>query len=143
MIGGAAFHHLGVACRSIEAEFRYFEALGYRPEGEPFEDPIQKIRGRFVIGLGPRLELLEPLTDDSPVVPWIERGVKIYHQAFEVEELPGAIAALVSRRARIVVAPVPAVAFEGRKIAFLVLPNMALVELIAARRCASASDPSQ
>jgi methylmalonyl-CoA/ethylmalonyl-CoA epimerase len=62
--------------------------------------------------------------------PWLERGIKIYHQAFEVPDVRSAIATLVGSRARVVVEPVPAVAFDGRDIAFLLLPNGSLIEVI-------------
>jgi methylmalonyl-CoA/ethylmalonyl-CoA epimerase len=129
-----AFHHLGVACRAIDADARTYYALGYRDETPTFEDPIQGIRGRFLVGAGPRLELLEPLAGSKVLDPWLERGVKIYHQAFEVPDLDASIERVLATRARLMVAPVPAVAFGGRRIAFVMLSNMTLIELIEAPR---------
>jgi xylulokinase len=45
--------------------------------------------------------------------------------------LADAIDALRAQRAKVAVAPVPAAAFGGREIAFLMLPNRLLIELIA------------
>jgi len=132
-VEGLAFHHVGVACKAIAAEEPFFAMLGYRREGEIFEDPAQGIRGRFLAGQSPRLELLEPLTPGAKGVlgPWLAQGVKLYHLAYLAPRLAPAIDALRGKRARLVVAPVPAVAFAGREIAFLMLPNRLLVELIA------------
>ena len=130
---GFAFHHVGVACTDIGAECAHFEALGYVSEGVPFEDPRQGIRGMFLGGQAPRVELVEPLDDRAGGVlaPWLAHGIKLYHLAYVVPQLPQAIAALRALRGKLVVAPVPAVAFGGRDIAFLMLPNRLLVELIS------------
>jgi methylmalonyl-CoA/ethylmalonyl-CoA epimerase len=74
--------------------------------------------------------LLAPLDSSSPVTPWLEKGVKYYHQAFEVRSLPATLTELTTSRGVLVVPPVPAVAFSGRPIAFVMLPGMLLIELI-------------
>jgi methylmalonyl-CoA/ethylmalonyl-CoA epimerase len=130
--GGCDFHHAGVACRDIGGEAARLAPLGYAPEGMPFVDPRQGVRGMFVVGGGPRLELLEPLPDTPGMLaPWLERDVKLYHLAYETGELGAAIEHLRSAGAKLVAGPTPAVAFGGREIAFLMLPNRMLVELIA------------
>ncbi len=129
---GWRFHHLGVATRRIAREADGWRSFGYRQEGEVFEDPRQGIRGVFLVGAGPRLELLEALPGSTVLDGWLERGIKIYHQAFEVPDLPTALADLTARGAKIVVEPVPAIAFGGRKISFLMLPVLHLIELIEA-----------
>ena len=133
VVDGLAFHHVGVACTAIAAEETFFAMLGYRREGELFEDPAQGIRGRFLAGQSPRVELLEPLASDAKGVlaPWLAQGVKLYHLAYLAPRLDATIGAMRAQRAKLVVAPVPAVAFGGREIAFVVLPNRLLVELIA------------
>lgn len=128
------FHHIGVACSDLERETAVFEMLGYEREGADFEDPRQGIRGRFVVGTGPRMELLEPLGDAQTLEPWLRVNTKMYHQAFQVSDMESGIEVLRARRARVVVPPVPAVAFGGRSIAFLILPTMMLVELIERTR---------
>jgi methylmalonyl-CoA/ethylmalonyl-CoA epimerase len=130
MIDGLRFHHIGVACRDIDKEMRAFEVLGYALDGDPFSDPLQKIRGCFLTGVGPRVELLAPLDDSSPLMPWLEKGVKMYHQAYEIESMDAALPAFTAARAVVVSPPKPAVAFDGRQIAFLMLPNLLLIELI-------------
>ncbi|MGY3469095.1 hypothetical protein ACVW0I_005966 [Bradyrhizobium sp. LM6.11] len=86
------FHHLGMACRNIEAELPELAIAGYSPEGPVFEDPIQQVRIQFVSGGGPRLELIEPAGAQSPVEGILKRGGKFYHLAYEVSQLDDAIA---------------------------------------------------
>jgi methylmalonyl-CoA/ethylmalonyl-CoA epimerase len=124
------FHHVGVACRDIERERRELEHVGYAPEGTEFMDPIQGIKGLFLAEPGSRLELVSPTAPGGVLQPWLDRGSKMYHLAFVVADLRLELDRLIGFRGRLVVGPVPAVAFGGRDIAFVMLPNMMLVELI-------------
>lgn len=130
---GLDFHHVGVACSAIEDEAERFRPLGYRIERAAFEDPVQGVRGVFLIGQSPRLELLQPLagSGDGVLAPWLARGAKLYHLAYVADGLSVAIDRFRAQDAKLVVPPVPAVAFDGREIAFLMLRNGVLVELIA------------
>lgn len=132
LIRPEGFHHVGVACRDLDLEASRFALLGYRREGPDFEDPIQGVRGRFLIGGGPRMELLVSTGPGGVLAPWLKTGQKMYHLAYEVSDIVSACAALAGAGAKTVVPPVPAVAFGGRRISFLMLPNMLLVELIEA-----------
>ena len=128
------FHHIGVACRSLDREAHPLLGMGYRPEGEDFEDPMQGVRGRFLVGPGPRLELLEPLEGRDTLDPFLARGVKMYHHAFETPDLDAATDWYISQRARVVAPARPAVAFGGRRVVFLALPTLFIIELIETPR---------
>ena len=129
-VDGIRFHHIGVACRNLDQEEQRYRDLGYTREGSDFTDPIQGILGRFLIGGGPRLELLVETPGKAVLTPWIRKGIRLYHLAWEADDLDAASRQFVDRRAKVVVPPVPAVAFEGRRISFLMLPNLQLIELI-------------
>lgn len=126
------FHHIGLASRQIATEAAALEALGYRPESDPFVDPGQGIRGQFMVGGGPRLEVLEPIASSRTLEPWLAKGVKLYHQAFEVDDLDHEVSRHRDNGAIVVVPAIAATAFAGRRIAFLMLSNLLLVELIEA-----------
>ena len=129
-LSGLSFHHVGLACRDLAAEAAAHALLGLAPEGEVFEDPHQRVRGSFQV-LGPfRVELLEPLDDRSPLVDWLNRGVKLYHACYETDDLDRALAQLRQAGHRTVSAPAPAVAFDGRPVAFAMLRTRSLVELL-------------
>ena len=55
----------------------------------------------------------------------------MYHMAFEVADLLVTIDRAQRAGAKLIIEPVPAVAFDGRSVAFVMLRNMALIELIA------------
>lgn len=128
------FHHLGIATESLENEARVFAALGYESESDEFVDPIQGVRGLFLNGGGPRLELLEPLAGSDTLASILRRGVKCYHHAYEVPSLDEALAHLRGRRAQLIRQPTPAVAFDYRRIVFVALANSWIVELIEQSR---------
>jgi methylmalonyl-CoA/ethylmalonyl-CoA epimerase len=126
------FHHLGIATKSLGDDARAYSRLGYAPEGSEFADEWQGVRGLFLNGGGPRLELLEPLAGSDTLTPILNRGVKCYHHAYEVSDMEASLSALEESRARVIRPAAPAVAFEGRRVVFLMLPNMWMVELIDA-----------
>ncbi|MFD2612364.1 VOC family protein [Paenibacillus gansuensis] len=124
------FHHVGLACRRLEAERKAHELLGYVAEGETFVDPVQRIRGLFMTNGGMRIELLEPAASPSPVDEILQRGQKMYHQGFLCSDIRAAVAYLEQNGARVISPPVPAVAFGGKEISFLMLRTLMIVELI-------------
>jgi methylmalonyl-CoA/ethylmalonyl-CoA epimerase len=126
-----SFHHVGVACEDLGREKVHWHSLGYVDEAPSFEDPKLGISGLFLVGAGPRIELVSPLGEHSDVLtPWLGRGIKMYHLAFEVIALPRALSETEAEGGRVVVSPVPAVAFGGRSIAFCLLRNLMLIEFI-------------
>lgn len=127
------FHHLGIATKSLEREAPAWELLGYTPEGDEFEDPIQGVRGLFMTAPdAPRIELLAPLPDSTTLDGILRRGVKCYHHGYEVPDLEEGIERLKAARARVVREPAEAIAFDHRRVVFLALPNLWMVELIEA-----------
>lgn len=126
------FHHVGVACRSIQDETASIVALGYAAEGSATEDPIQKVRVQFFSGAGPRIELIEPTSQESPVFGLLKRGTKFYHLAYEVGDFDGAVGAVESNGFRAVGPAAPAAAFGMRRIIFLMAKSGMLIELIEA-----------
>jgi methylmalonyl-CoA/ethylmalonyl-CoA epimerase len=124
------FHHIGCATQSIEREYSFFSSLGYASEDKDFSDEIQGIRGCFLVGAGPRVELLENLPGSRTLTPWLNAGIKFYHFAYFVTDIDVALIWARKSKGRVVVLPVPAVAFGGRLISFVMFRNGMLVELI-------------
>lgn len=94
------FHHVGVACRDFDSEERHFAALGYVREGADFHDPIQGIFGRFLIGGGPRLELLKNDREPGVLSGWLRKGVRFYHLAYETDDFTAEVERFVSSEIR-------------------------------------------
>lgn len=127
---GLSFHHVGLACDDLVTEAAAHALLGFAPEGEVFEDPHQRVRGWFHTLGAFRVELLQPLDDGSPLVDWLRRGVRLYHVCYETDDLDAALEQLRAAGHRTVSAPAPAVAFDGRPVAFVMLRTRGLIELL-------------
>ncbi len=123
------FHHLGIATDSLRRDLRAYRALGYTSEGASVVNESRGVRGRFLVGGGPRLELLESLPGSETLAPFLSRGIKCYHHAYEVESLDCSLAALQAAGAKLLAPPVDDPVFNRRTV-FLMLPNHWIVELI-------------
>lgn len=132
------FHHVGVACHAEAfargTERQNLDLLGYYPEGEEWLDEQLGMRGQFMVGGSgagaPRVELVAPYGEQSPVKSWLRKGVKLYHLGFMATDLSAEIERLRAQRAKLMFPPTPAVAFGNRRVAFVMLPNFLLVEII-------------
>ena len=127
-------HHVGIVVKDIrgygEAHRRY---LGLTEASDIFEDSIQKVRLQFWKDAeGNLLELIEPAASDSPVVKALEKGGGLNHLCYEVEDIEQEVRTAVEKGAILASGIVPAIAFGGRRIAFLFMPKLNLVEFLEA-----------
>jgi len=124
------FHHIGVATKNIEQDVPEYFLLGYKAEGDYFEDPIQGIRGLFLFSeKGPRLELLENLPESHTLDVWLERGQKLYHSAYYTDNLEETMQYMREHRGIVTIPPKKSVYF-GKEICFMMLRNRQLIELL-------------
>lgn len=122
-------HHIGVACRNIEKEFKYFEKLGYQFASEIFVDEEQKIKGVFIKADNqPCLELLENVSEDGPLTSFLQNGVKFYHFAYITKDIEKDYDNLLAQGAIPVVKIIKATYFK--RICFVMMKNMMLIELV-------------
>lgn len=131
------FHleHIGVAVRDIDqALAQYTRTLGYQLCRGPFDDPQQQARVAFIsnAGAGPLLELVAPLGPGSQVERVLAKGNGLYHLCYEVADIEESIAHLRKNGCLLISGPTPAVAYEGRPIAWLYTPSRQLTELVEA-----------
>jgi methylmalonyl-CoA/ethylmalonyl-CoA epimerase len=123
------FHHCGLAVSSIEKALPgIMHVSGCSEPPVIYEDPIQRVRVAFV----GELELVEPCGEDSPVAEVVRKGGGLYHVCYEVDNLESAIERARAERCLLISEPQPAVAFAGRRIAFLMTPKYLLVEYVEA-----------
>ena len=138
---GFKLHHVGVAVPAIgtAADLLQF-LLGYRTVSGPFDDPLQKVSVSFLAQSKEdvaEIELVAPLTEDSPVSAILGKSNgAAYHLCFETSDLDGALQFASSNDCVIVSRPTPAVAFGGRRIAWIYTPGRMLIELVEAESIA-------
>lgn len=125
------FHHVGIATASLDSFVARFADLSDNIVNE-FVDPIQGVVGSFIQVGDTQVEVMEPLGDDQTLAPWLTNGNRVYQIAFEVDNLDDELELARNDRIRVVREAQPAVAFGGRRVAFLMpIPGL-LVELIEA-----------
>lgn len=111
--------HIGVAVRSIEEKAKlYRDTIGLEYKGEEtIEEQGVKV-AFFRIGES-NVELLEPLSGDTPVGKFIEkRGEGIHHIALAVQGIEGIIESYKRAGVRMIDEK-PRAGAHGKKIAFL------------------------
>lgn len=127
-------HHVGIVVDDIESGIQRYKALfGFVPVTEVADDPIQKVSVVLLSNPeadGVPIELIAPLTDDSPVSNILKGNVRLYHLCFLVENIEEALKNFRSNGAIIISGPVPAELFEGKRIAFVYTPDKYVVELL-------------
>jgi methylmalonyl-CoA/ethylmalonyl-CoA epimerase len=133
-MGEPCLHHIGHVVSSIEQSIEgWFLALNAVTVSEIIEDPIQRVRAVF-IGLPPeaktQFELVESMGSESPIHAFAQKGGGLHHLCFEVDELDLHIAHMKTQRAALIRAPQPAIAFGGRRIAWMYVQQKLLVEYL-------------
>ena len=74
---------------------------------------------------------MEPVGDRSPVLKFLrEKGGGLHHFCYVTNDLEADLKGFRSRQAILVRNPVPAVAFDGRRIAWVLTREKLLVELL-------------
>ena len=91
----AYIDHVALAVKDIQAALTLFQDLFGVPQVETTDLPDQGARATLVPIGQTRLELLEPLSSDTPVGRFIEsRGEGLHHLAFNVSDLAGKLKSL-------------------------------------------------
>jgi methylmalonyl-CoA/ethylmalonyl-CoA epimerase len=122
-----AFHHVGLAVRSIA------EAAG--SSAAVVRDDTQRVSVAFVDVGGVRVELIEPAGESSPVALSLEKGQQLVHLCFEVADIDRALEAGRARGFYRLGRPVPAAAFDNRRIVWVFSRTFGLVELLERQPC--------
>ena len=126
--------HLGVAVQNIDKALSVYKALfGYRVLYGPVYDELQHVTVCFV-GTGEpsefSMELIEPGGEESPINKILAKGGGAYHACYEVDNIDEFLLTARSQNCVILGRPVPAVAFQGRRIAWLYLSSGQLMEIL-------------
>ena len=128
------FAHLGVAVSAIQPALESYQRLfGYQLLSGPFDDPIQKVTVCFLAARFAHdfsIELVAPLVPGSPIDEALKKGLGAYHVCYEVTNLDRTLQDFRQAGCIVISKPVPAVAFGGRRIAWLYTPTRQLVELL-------------
>jgi len=130
----ASFHHVGYVVRSIaEVGDDFARSLGAVWDGAIIHDPLQEARVTFMSHGGPQsaaVELVEPAGENSPLHKFLGKGGGLHHICYEVDSLDAQLEQSRTTGCLVVKNPLPAVAFGGRRIAWVYTKQKLLVEYL-------------
>jgi methylmalonyl-CoA/ethylmalonyl-CoA epimerase len=118
-VAARGIHHLGVAVEDLDAALATYERLFGAEVEQRATVKDQGVRAASLrIGAG-RVELLEPLGEDTPVGRFLaKRGPGMHHVAYEVSDL-GATLAELARAGADLIDPQPRPGLFGLQVAFV------------------------
>ena len=128
--------HIGIATISLDESEKLWSILGFTREGDQINSE-QGVKIRFMHGkTSTKIELLEPLGEDTPVGKFISnRGPGIQQIAIRVSDIEETISSLLSMGVKMV-SEIPTLGAEGHRIAF-VHPSSSggvLIELVESNK---------
>jgi methylmalonyl-CoA/ethylmalonyl-CoA epimerase len=135
-MNSARVHHVGYVSASIDQWISRYAACTDLPwDGRIILDPLQMVKVAF-LGANAAgwamIELVEPAGRRSPVNRFLANGGGLHHVCLEVADLGGHIEMSRASGCTLVRVPMPAVAFGGRRIAWITTADGQLIELLQA-----------
>lgn len=128
------FHHVGFVVASIkDAAPGFADSLEAEWDGEIIHDPNQGVRVSFLKGRSPAdplVELVEPASEESPVMRFLKKGGGLHHLCYETANLDRQLESARACGGLVTRMPLPAIAFGGRRIAWVYTRNKLLIEYL-------------
>jgi methylmalonyl-CoA/ethylmalonyl-CoA epimerase len=128
------FDHVGIAVTDIEKYYSTMlqPVLGMPELSEIFIDPIQNCKIAFATSSnGVRLELIEPLNDNSPIHQILQKKKGgLYHMCFVANNFDEDLKRCLANKFIALSKPQPAIAFNNRRVIFLSSPTFEIIELV-------------
>lgn len=139
LLGGkATLHHLGFVVASISAVAEGFAlSMSARWDGQIIHDPLQQVRVAFFSptdARNPVFELVEPASGASPVSAFLKKRVGLHHVCYEIDDLESGLQQARGVGFAVASDPIPAVAFGGRRIAWVYSRSHLLMEFLERHR---------
>ena len=128
--------HIGIAVHSIETVIPFYTDVLHLSFIGFEEVPAQQVKVAFLSAGDTKIELLEPMSDESAIAKFLKkRGEGIHHIGFEVEQLATKLNELKEQGVPLI-DEIPRIGAANAKIAFLhpIAANNVLIELCEKQR---------
>ena len=123
------FHHIGYLVNNFNSAIKDFEKFNYKKKKSIITDNNLKVQIQFLVNGNNIIELVKPHKKNLGLVKLLRKNNYAYHFAYKVENLNKALIKL-KKDFKIIGNPVPAKAFNNKKVAFLKMKNDFIIELI-------------
>lgn len=126
-------HHIGIVVPEIEEFYAFYvNVLQYKQRTAVIHDPVQTAYVQFfeIPESDHYIELVAPDSDTSKLREASRKGMPLNHLCYSCENITHVVSFLEESGCMVRRYPVPAVAFDGRSIAWLMTPVGLLIELV-------------
>ena len=123
------FHHIGYLVNNFNSAFKNFKKCNYKKKKSIIIDNNLKVKIQFLVNGNNIIELVKPHKNNIGLLSLLKKKNYAYHFAYKVKNLDKTLVRL-KKNFKIIVNPVPAKAFNNKKIAFLKMKNDFIIELI-------------
>lgn len=131
-------HHIGIASKNLAKDIAFYEMFGYTPEGKIREDTDAKICVQFLQAANqPLLELVADLDKDGPIAVHLQARRKIFHFAYETDNLEADARQMIEEKGAIYLIPITQVKDVASPIkawCYLAFRNGMIIELLETRK---------
>ena len=123
------FHHIGYLVNNFNSAFKNFKKCNYKKKKSIIIDNNLKVKIQFLVNGNNIIELVKPHKNNIGLLSLLKKKNYAYHFAYTVKNLDKTLVRL-KKNFKIIVNPVPAKAFNDKKVAFLKMKNDFIIELI-------------
>ncbi|MCO4314536.1 VOC family protein [Pectobacterium versatile] len=125
-------HHFGFLSKKLNETVDTFTLLGHKIISDIIRDDIRGVDIVFLTSdTNELIEIVSPYTENSIVKNLIKKSNNnLYHIAYSVDDIDEKILNLQHEGFILIDPPKPAIAFNGKKVAFLISSNVGMIELV-------------
>jgi len=126
-------HHVGIVVPVIEERRSFYtDVLRYRQRTPVIHDPVQTAFVQFFLipGSDHYIELVAPDSESSKLWNASRKRLPLNHLCYSCAKIAETVSSLEESGCFIIQEPAPAVAFDGRSIAWLKTPERMLIEIV-------------
>ena len=123
------FHHIGYLVNNFNSAIKNFKKCNYKKKKSIIIDDNLKVKIQFLVNGNNLIELVKPHKNNIGLLSLLKKKNYAYHFAYKVKNLDKTLVRL-KKNFKIIVNPVPAKAFNDKKVAFLKMKNDFIIELI-------------
>lgn len=126
-----AIEHIGYVTKSIERSAETFRIFGYSAE-DIINDDTQKTKICMLRKEGEvSIELVEPYPENVTMLNMLKKGTTPYHTCYAVPDVQSTYEQLKELGFTPLFPPVPAPAFNNRKICYFWRKDVGLIEIVS------------
>jgi methylmalonyl-CoA/ethylmalonyl-CoA epimerase len=129
---GLRLHHVGIVVKDIPASAGKYLKFGYEVRTPVIHDPVQTAYVQF-LSLGQQSVFIELVTPDGPsskLANALAKGGGLNHLCYRACDIEAACTALRAGGMMLLLRPVAAAAFPGRRVAWLMGDDRTPVEIV-------------